>query len=54
MSTLELTALSFSFVMFATSLTWYAKPAISRPQSIGTKDQKTLENIRTWAKQHVE
>lgn len=53
MTTLELTALSFSFVMFATSLTWHAKPTISQPRAIETKNQKTVEDIRAFAKQHV-
>ena len=53
MTTLELTALSFSFVMFATSLTWYAKPTISQPRPIGTIDNKTVEGIRAWAKENV-
>ncbi|CAI6339391.1 unnamed protein product [Periconia digitata] len=51
MTTLELTALSFSFVMFATSLLWYAKPSIPYPRPISTKDGKTVEEIRACARQ---
>jgi hypothetical protein len=39
--------------MFATSLTWSAKPSITQPQCIATKDQKLVEDIRDFAKQHV-
>ncbi|KAK8169732.1 hypothetical protein IWX90DRAFT_188549 [Phyllosticta citrichinensis] len=53
MTTLELTALSFAFIMFATSLAWYSKPSITKPQPIGTKDGKTIEEIRAFAKRHT-
>ncbi|KAH8884940.1 hypothetical protein GQ53DRAFT_597647, partial [Thozetella sp. PMI_491] len=53
MTTLELMALSFSFVMIATSMVWYLKPSIRRPRFIETTDRKTAEEIRQYAKQHT-
>jgi len=53
MTTLELTALSYVFVMLATQICWFKKPSISRPRTIPTKDNKLVEEIRTWAKENV-
>jgi hypothetical protein len=53
MTTLEVTAMSFSLVMFATSVTWCFKPSISRPRFIATKGDKSVESIRAYARQHV-
>ncbi|KAB5550018.1 hypothetical protein GE09DRAFT_1241929 [Coniochaeta sp. 2T2.1] len=50
MTTLELTALSFSFMMVVTSLVWYHKPTITRPVVISTKADTTVEDIRTMAR----
>ncbi|KAL0931223.1 uncharacterized protein CTRU02_213958 [Colletotrichum truncatum] len=50
---LELTALSFTFAMFATSICWYLKPSISYPRFIETKfcneRQTKIEDIRKFA-----
>lgn len=53
MTTLELTAVSFSMMMLATSITWYYKPYISEPRFIWTKHEKSVEAIREYAKQYV-
>src|SRR5688500_5287390 len=55
MTTLELTALSYVFVMLATQICWFKKPSISRPRTIPTKDGRlrAVEKIREWAKKHV-
>ncbi|KAK7512502.1 uncharacterized protein IWZ02DRAFT_493928 [Phyllosticta citriasiana] len=53
MTTLELTALSFAFIMFATSLAWYSKPSITKPRPIATKNGKTVEEIREFARRHT-
>lgn len=53
MTTLELTALSFSFLMVATSAFWFFKPTISRPFMISTKGGKTIEEIRATARRTV-
>ncbi|KAF7562646.1 hypothetical protein G7046_g1486 [Stylonectria norvegica] len=53
MTTLELTALSFTFIMFMTSVLWHNKPSISKPQFIETRDGKTIAEIRAYAKQHT-
>ena len=53
MTTLELTALSYVFVMLATQICWFKKPSISRPRTIPTKDNKLVEEIRMWAKENV-
>ncbi|KAL2016206.1 hypothetical protein VTK56DRAFT_4063 [Thermocarpiscus australiensis] len=50
MTTFELTALSFSLTMLVTSLCWYAKPTISRPTMLKTKDGRTIESIRAMAR----
>lgn len=50
MTTLELTALSYAFVIVVTSICWYRKPAITRPQYIPTKNKKTIDEIRADAK----
>lgn len=53
MTTLELTALSYVFVMFFTQIFWFKKPSIQKPRMIPTKDGKLVEDIRTWAREHV-
>ncbi|KAK8247868.1 hypothetical protein HDK77DRAFT_211610 [Phyllosticta capitalensis] len=53
MTTLELTALSFSFIMFATSLLWYAKPSITKPRPIKSNAAKTVAEIREFARQNT-
>ncbi|KAK0653058.1 hypothetical protein B0T16DRAFT_407361 [Cercophora newfieldiana] len=50
MTTLELTALSYVFVMLATQICWFKKPSISSPRTIPTKDDKLVEDIRAWAR----
>ncbi|KAK1579338.1 uncharacterized protein LY79DRAFT_613956 [Colletotrichum navitas] len=56
-TTLELTALSFTFAMVATFICWYPKPAISYPRYIETKvrngQQITLDDIRSYARSHT-
>lgn len=52
-TTLELTTISFTLVMFATSATWYFKPSITRPQRISTKNNKTVHEIRESIEQNV-
>ncbi|SPJ86903.1 uncharacterized protein FTOL_11928 [Fusarium torulosum] len=49
-TTLELTTLSFCFITFMISVLWYHKPSITKPQYIGTKDSKTVEQIREYAR----
>ncbi|KAI1841681.1 hypothetical protein JX266_012146 [Neoarthrinium moseri] len=51
MTTLELTALSYAFVIIITSVCWYRKPAITHPRPITTKDNKTIDEIRAAIKQ---
>ncbi|KAK1710799.1 hypothetical protein BDP67DRAFT_520873 [Colletotrichum lupini] len=46
---LELTALSFTFVMFSTSICWFYKPTITCPQDIET--ETAIEFIRKKARQ---
>jgi hypothetical protein len=53
MTTFELTALSYSLTMLITSLCWYAKPTISCPTMIHTKDARTVDSIRTMARESV-
>lgn len=53
MTTLELTAVSFSMMMFATSITWYYKPYITEPRFIHTSHGRTVKAIREYAQQHV-
>jgi hypothetical protein len=53
MTTLELTALSYVFIMVATQICWLKKPSIMRPRTIFTKDGKTMQEIRVYAKQKV-
>ncbi|KAK1964108.1 hypothetical protein LY78DRAFT_640180 [Colletotrichum sublineola] len=54
---LELTALSFTFAMFATSICWYLKPSIAYPRFIETKscgeEQITAESIRSFARERT-
>ncbi|RAL17628.1 uncharacterized protein BO97DRAFT_381181 [Aspergillus homomorphus CBS 101889] len=45
-TTLELTTVAFTLVMFATSVTWCYKPCISKPRYISTKDDITVQAIR--------
>ena len=53
MTTLEVTALSYVLLMVATELCWLRKPSLLKPRSICTKDHKTVEDIRAYAKQNV-
>ncbi|KAL6403896.1 oxidoreductase [Ilyonectria robusta] len=53
MTTLELTALSFTFIMFSTSILWYAKPSITQPRTISTKENKTIAAIRDFARSNT-
>jgi hypothetical protein len=53
MTTLKLTALSFALVMLVTSAAWYPKPSIGRPRPIQTVNNKTIKDIRTYARQHI-
>ncbi|KAK3386897.1 hypothetical protein B0H63DRAFT_141938 [Podospora didyma] len=53
MSTLELTALSYVFVMLATQVCWWKKPSIVQPRFICTKDNKPVSEIRAYAKQET-
>lgn len=55
---LELTALSFTVIMFATSVCWYLKPSITYPQTIHTRvdensRQATVQSIREFAREEV-
>lgn len=52
-TTLELTTISFTLVMFATSATWYFKPSITRPRCISTKNDKTVQEIRESIEQNA-
>ncbi|KAI1120294.1 hypothetical protein F5Y10DRAFT_290027 [Nemania abortiva] len=49
-TTLELTTLNFVVVMIATSICWFRKPAITTPQSIPTKNEKRMCQIRSSAR----
>ncbi|KAL2256475.1 hypothetical protein VTK26DRAFT_1606 [Humicola hyalothermophila] len=51
MTTLELTALSFSVTMMITSLDWYEKPTIARPITLSTKDGRSIDYIRSIARE---
>jgi hypothetical protein len=51
MTTLELTALSFSFMMIVTTGLWYHKPTIVWPVPISTRDGRTIEQIRAKARE---
>ncbi|KAK4102299.1 hypothetical protein N658DRAFT_506487 [Parathielavia hyrcaniae] len=50
MTTFELTALTFSVTMLVASICWYAKPTIATPTTLHTKDERTIEDIRTAAR----
>jgi hypothetical protein len=50
MTTLELTALSFVFVMVATEICWFRKPSPMKPRAIRTKNNRTIAEIRERAK----
>lgn len=52
-TTLELTALTFACVMVATSAVWYYKPSISNPETLETKDGRTVDFIRDYARYTV-
>ncbi|KAH8429471.1 uncharacterized protein LDX57_007133 [Aspergillus melleus] len=45
-TTLELTTISFTLVMFATSATWYYKPSIAQPRFVHTKNDIAVQEIR--------
>ena len=53
MSTLELTALSYVFVMLATQVCWWKKPSIVQSRFICTKDNKLVSEIRADAKKEA-
>lgn len=53
MTTLELTALSFAFVMVGTSACWFYKPFITRRRCIPTRNNATVESIRQYAKHNT-
>lgn len=53
MTTLELTTLSFSLTMVATSLCWFFKPQINRPIILRTKDDRRVADIRNTASRTV-
>ncbi|PKS07213.1 hypothetical protein jhhlp_005815 [Lomentospora prolificans] len=50
MTTLELTALTYAFIMVATSVVWYRKPSISQPTLIHTKNYRSAWEIRNIAR----
>ncbi len=52
-TTLEVTTLSFSFTMIATTVCWFLKPTISRPILIRTKGDRLVEDIRSMARNTV-
>ncbi|ETS86955.1 hypothetical protein PFICI_00783 [Pestalotiopsis fici W106-1] len=51
LTTLELTALSYAFVIIITSVCWYRKPAITHPRNVPTKNDKTIDEIRAAIKE---
>ncbi|EFW99735.1 hypothetical protein CMQ_53 [Grosmannia clavigera kw1407] len=51
MTTLELTALSFSLTMIATALCWFPKPQINAPLTIRTNNDRAVEEIRKIARE---
>lgn len=53
MTTVELTALSFSMITLMTSILWFHKPAIARPRQIHTRNGRTIEEIRQIARSSV-
>ncbi|KAK5658114.1 hypothetical protein OQA88_2670 [Cercophora sp. LCS_1] len=53
MSALELTTLSYVFVMLATQVCWIRKPSITRPETVTTKGNEAVSQIRAWAKNNT-
>lgn len=53
MTTLELTALTYAFVMIATSILWYYKPCIITPTILHLRNDKTVQEVRLWARENV-
>lgn len=53
MTTLELTALTYAVIMIATSILWYHKPCIITPTVLHLKADKTVQEVRLWAKENV-
>lgn len=53
MTTLELTALTYAVIMIATSMLWYYKPCIITPTILNLKADKTVEEVRLWARENV-
>ncbi|KAL1840806.1 hypothetical protein VTJ49DRAFT_7705 [Mycothermus thermophilus] len=51
MTVFELTALSFSLTMLVTSVCWYAKPTISKPITLLTREGRSVESIRAAARE---
>ena len=50
---LELTAMTFAFVMIGTSVCWYHKPYITMPFYLETANGQTIKQIRRNAKRLV-
>ena len=50
---LELTAMTFAFVMIGTSVCWYHKPYIQKPFYVETRHGLTIREIRRNAKRLV-
>ncbi|KAK4649979.1 hypothetical protein QC762_0105320 [Podospora pseudocomata] len=53
MPTLELTALSYVYILVGCQICWFKKPSISVPMRIQTKDDVKIQQIRMWAKKHT-
>ncbi|KAK4175533.1 hypothetical protein QBC36DRAFT_22753 [Triangularia setosa] len=53
MTTLELTALLYVYVLVGCQICWFKKPSISVPRRIQTKDNIKIQQIRMWAKKHT-
>jgi hypothetical protein len=39
--------------MLFTELLWLRKPSLMKPRNIPTKDDRTVQDIRRFAKEHV-
>ncbi|KAI1365239.1 hypothetical protein F5Y08DRAFT_328217 [Xylaria arbuscula] len=52
-TTIEITALSYAAAMIATSVCWFKKPSITKPQTITTKNGKLVYQIRTEAQEQT-
>lgn len=52
-TTLELTTITFSFLMMGTSVGWYFKPVISSATVLRTRDNRTILDIRRTARTSV-